>query len=161
MPLCLIRPLYILRGCSKSSLKPSLFLAKRPQLSQPMFIGEGPGLSWAVNARPGHSTLDRVSLEHSRGRKSPALACWPHFLWCNSGYGWFWDANTSCHFMSNFSSTIIPKSPSSGLLFIHSAPVCIDIGDWLPWTWTRHRTLYFTSSNFMRFTRAHLSSLSR
>lgn len=75
---------------------------------------ERPCLSWAVNARPGHSTPERVSLEHSRRRESPALTCWPSCFWCNTRIGWLWYANISCCLMSNFSTTTVPKSNYSG-----------------------------------------------
>ena len=70
----------------------------------------------------------------------------------------FWDLNTHCQVLLSFSLANTPKSFLVGLLSIHSPP-SLHLFLVLPWPmcWTLHLALL----NFMRFTQAHLSSLSR
>jgi len=70
----------------------------------------------------------------------------------------FWAASTHCLVTLSFSSTSTPKSFSSGLLSIPSSPSLYCYQRLLQ---PRCRTLLLALLNLMRFTRAHLSSLSR
>jgi len=70
----------------------------------------------------------------------------------------FLAASAHCQLMLSFLSTSTAKSFSSGLLSIHSLPslyLCLGLPQ------PMCLTLHVTMLNFMRFARAHLSSLSR
>ena len=70
----------------------------------------------------------------------------------------FWAVSTHCRVMLSFLSSRIPKSFSSGLLSMHSPPtlyLCLALPP------PMCRTLHLALLNFLRFTQAHPSSLSR
>jgi len=70
----------------------------------------------------------------------------------------FWAASTHCRVLLSSSSTMTPKSSSSGLLSIHSLPsLYLRLGLPRPMC----RTLHLALLNLLRFAQAHLSSLSR
>lgn len=70
----------------------------------------------------------------------------------------FWATSSHCWFISNISSTDIPKSFSTGLLSVHSLLSAYGYW-WLPRP--RCSTLHLALFSFTRLTLAHLSSLSR